>query len=127
MAYVKNESAVNSRDINLHYLYSQVMLNATPEATDKLTTALNQRMVVDKRFASMFPVHMEAFNKSETPIPTDYTCYRSLIDTYENACGKFDDYSMKYMSVLAAECEGIKSVPENMPKSIVKIQESCSL
>merc|ERR1712166_1205194 len=75
MAYVKNESAVNSRDINLHYLYSQVMLN----------------------------------------------------DTHENACGKFDDYSMKYMSVLAAECEGIKSVPENMPKSIVKIQESCSL
>jgi len=101
------------------------MLDATPEATSALTEALNKRMAVDKRFAAMFPVHMEAFNKNESPIPTDFECYRSLIDTYETACGKFDDYSMKYMGVLAAECEGIKSVPENMPKSIVKIQESC--
>merc|ERR1712167_361147 len=76
MAYIKNESAVNSRDINLHYLYNQVMLQGTPEAADALTAALNSRMEVDKRFAEMFPVHMDAFKKSETPIPTDYDCYR---------------------------------------------------
>jgi len=125
MAYIKNESAVNSRDIGLHYLYNRVMLDATPEATNNLTEALNARMTVDKRFASLFPVHMEAFNKNESPIPTDFDCYRSLIDTYEKSCGKFDDYSMKYMGVLAAECEGLKSVPENMPKSIAKIQDAC--
>jgi len=126
MSYIKNESAVNSRDINLHYLYNQVMLNATPEATDALTTALNQRIVVDKRFAEMFPVHMEAFNNNDTPVPTDYKCYKSLIDTYENACGKFDDYSMKYMAIFAAECEGIKSVPEYQAKSIAKIADTCT-
>merc|ERR1712127_172513 len=125
MAHVKNESAVNSRDINLHYLYNNVMLNASEENTSALTTALNARMAADKRFAAMFPSHMEAFNNNDTPVPTDYTCYRKLIDTYETECGKFDDYSMKYMSVLAAECEGMKSVPENITKSIATITEVC--
>ena len=125
MAYVKNESAVDSRDINLHYLYSQVMLNPSTEATDALTTALNQRMVVDKRFNEMFPVHMEAFKQSEISAPSDYNCYRTLIDTYEASCGKFDDYSMKYMKIFAAECEGLKSFPENQVKSVEKIKNSC--
>jgi legumain len=125
MSFIKNESAVNSRDIGLHYLYNRVMLDATPEATNELTAALNLRMTVDKRFATMFPNHMEAYNKSELPTPTDFECYRSLIDTYESSCGKFDDYSMKYMGVLAAECEGTKAVPEVRSSSITKIQETC--
>ena len=125
MAYVKNESAVDSRDINLHYLYSQVMANPSAEATTALTEALNQRMVVDKRFNAMFPNHMTAFNKSEISAPTDYSCYRTLIDTYEASCGKFDDYSMKYMKIFAAECEGLKSFPENQVKSVDTIKNSC--
>merc|ERR1712166_141258 len=106
-------------------LYNKVMLEATPESTGALTAALNQRMLVDKRFNTMFPVHMEAFKKGETPIPTDYECYRNLIDTYEVACGKFDDYSEKYTAVLAAECEGIKSAPELQAKSVTKITNAC--
>jgi len=125
MAYIKNESAVDSRDINLHYLYSQVMSNPSTEATDALTAALNRRMVVDKRFNEMFPNHMEAFKNSEISAPTDYGCYRTLIDTYEASCGKFDDYSMKYMKIFAAECEGLKSYPEHQVKSVEKIKSSC--
>ena len=126
MSQEKNDSAVNSRDINLNYLYGKVMDNATIENTQALTEALNQRMLVDKRFASMFPKHFEAV-KDNAPLPTDYDCYRTLVDTYETHCGQFDDYSMKYMATLVAECEGIKSVPEAIKGSIGRIQEQCPL
>lgn len=128
MAHAKTHSAVDSRDINLHQLYNRVMEENTPEATAALTEALNNRMTVDKRFAELFPVHMEAFNKKDLPVPTDYDCYRTLVDAYENSCGKFDDYSMKYMGVLAAQCEGIKSVEakaDEQAKSVSRINEVC--
>lgn len=73
----------------------------------------------------MFPTHTESVLKGTAATPTDYDCYRTLINTYETHCGKFDDYSMKYMGVLAAECEGLKSVPEAINGSISKIQDQC--
>ena len=125
MSLEKNYSSVNSRDINLNYLYGKVMSNPTMENTKALTDALNQRMTVDKRFKTMFPTHFDDVLNGNAPVPTDYECYRTLIDTYESNCEKFDDYSMKYMATLAAECEGIKSVPEAIKGSIGKIQNEC--
>jgi hypothetical protein len=40
------------------------MLDASAENTDALTVALNSRMTIDKRFAAMFPAHMDAYAKN---------------------------------------------------------------
>ena len=37
--------------------------------------------------------------------PKNFDCLRLLVDTYERACGKFDDYSLKYVKYLVNECE----------------------
>ena len=94
------------------------MLNGTLENTSALTKALNARMLADKRFKEMFPSHTKDVLAGNILVPTDYDCYRTLVDTYQSSCGAFDDYSMKYMGVLVAECEGMKSIPEAIQGSI---------
>lgn len=124
---MNNDFAVNSRDANLHMLYQRVVEDNTLENQEALQQALKDRMTADRRFKTLFPAHFEAHQKGEGVTPTDYECYRTLIDTYETQCAKFDDYSMKYMGVLAAECEGLKSVPEAIEGSIGKIRNECDL
>jgi len=68
-------------------------------------------MAVDSRFESIFPTHVEAVKGNTTPLPTDFECYRKLVDAYETSCEKMDDYSLKYMKYFVAECEGLKSIP----------------
>lgn len=105
--HIKNEFAVDSRDIKLHYLYNKVMQESTPENHKALQEELDHRMKVDKIFEEAFPRHMEAVKNNTTPLPTDFDCYRKLVETYEAQCEKMDDYSLKYMKAFVAECEGI--------------------
>ena len=35
--------------------------------------------------------------------PTDFKCYRKLINRYEEQCESLDDYSLKYLKTFAAE------------------------
>jgi len=121
----KNDFAVDSRDIKLHYLYSKVQANPTLENTKELTAELEHRMQVDEYFATVFPNHIDAVKSNSTPLPTDFDCYRSLIEAYETSCERMDDYSLKYMKAFVAECEGIKSFPEMVGQSVTRIQEAC--
>lgn len=121
----KNDFAVDSRDIKLHYLYTKVQAEPTLENTRALTAELEHRMAVDQYFETVFPNHIEAVKSNSTPLPTDFDCYRSLISAYESSCERMDDYSLKYMKAFVAECEGIKSFPDMVGQSVARIQEAC--
>lgn len=126
IAYKKNEFAVDSRDIQLHYLYNQVMTDATPEANAALQAEIAHRMQMDKLFSDLFPMHMDAVKNNSTPLPTDFDCYRTLIQTFETQCEKIDDYTLKYMKAFVAECEGMKSFPEKINDTVDRITNKCT-
>ena len=113
-----NDFSVDSRDVKLHYLYHEVLSNPSIEATQALQDELAARTKADQLIAELFPEHMEAVRNKTTPLPTDFECYKDLIETFEKYCMKFTDYSMKYMSALVAECEGMKSIPGAREKTI---------
>lgn len=55
-------------------------------------------------------------------VPKDYDCLRSLIETYETHCGKFDDYSRKFIKYLVRECEQPKM---SQAEAKIKLQKAC--
>lgn len=118
----KNKFAVDSRDIALHYYYSRVMEDPTPENHKNLSEEISKRMKVDQVFAEAFP----AYKLGESPAHINFECYEKLVDKFENICFKFDSYSMKFMGMLAQECEIIKAYPEAENKTVAKLTEACA-
>ena len=122
----KNDFAVDSRDINLHYLYNLVMQNPTQENNLALQAEITHRMNVDLRFAKMFPNHIESVKNGTSPLPTDFDCYRRLIQTYQDECEAVSDYSLKYFKAFVAECEGMLSFPSASDGTIYRMKNVCS-
>jgi len=118
----KNKFAVDSRDVALHYYYNRVMENPTPENHKNLADELSKRMNVDKVFAEAFP----AYKIGESPAHINFECYENMINKFEETCFKFDAYSMKYMGMLAQECEIIKAYPEAENKTVERLTKVCS-
>jgi len=122
----KNEFAVDSRDVQLHYLYNMVMEDPSIENNQALQNELTHRMEVELRFAKLFPTHVDAVKNNTTPLPTDFDCYRRLIETYENECASLSEYTMKYFKYFVAECEGMKSFPSAIDGTIHRMKNVCS-
>jgi len=122
----KNDFAVDSRDVNLHYLYNLVMQNPTQENNLALQAEITHRMNVDLRFGKMFPNHMEAIKNGTSPLPTDFDCYRRLIQTYQDECEAVSDYTLKYFKAFVAECEGMLSFPSAIDGTIHRMKNVCS-
>jgi len=38
-------------------------------------------------------------------VPKDFDCLRSLMKTFEESCGKFTDYSRRFIKYFVRECE----------------------
>merc|ERR1719223_2107866 len=72
---------------------------------------INHRMKVDSQMEALFGHPFQAMKDGTTPNPTDFECYRKLINQYESQCEMLDDYSLKYLKTFAAECEAIKAYP----------------
>lgn len=124
-AWSKNDFAVDSRDVKLHYLYYKVKEDPSSENMEALQGELKYRTEMDKLVADMFPVHMKAVKDKSTPNPSDFDCLRDLMDQFNNKCTKFDDYSLKWVSALVAECEGMKSFPAAREESLKRIESTC--
>lgn len=105
----KDKFAVDSRDIKLQYLYNLAITDPSEQNYINLKKEIDHRMNIDKVMAELFPVHMDAMMNGTTPNPSDYECYRTLIDHYGETCGAFSDYSLKYLKLFAAECEAVKA------------------
>jgi hypothetical protein len=100
-------SVIDSRDVKLHYLFNRVQKASGHQAHQELKDEIDHRMFVDKLFAEAFPKHFgaDADLMELTVQPSDYKCLRYLVESTENNCGKFSDYSLKYVRHLVHVCE----------------------
>jgi hypothetical protein len=121
----RDNFVVDSRDIGLHYHYNAVMRNPTPENHKALADEVNHRMKMDKIFAEAFPAHMAAIKKGEKILPTDFDCYRNLMNKFEEKCEKLDDYSMKYAAAFVAECNALKAFPSAIDSTMHRLDTAC--
>jgi len=76
-------------------------------------------------FEELFPNHMEAVKSGVKILPTDFDCYRTLMDSFEEKCEKLDDYSLKYAKAFVAECEAIKSFPSAIEYPFDRFDKAC--
>jgi hypothetical protein len=117
----KHISTVNSRDAKLNYLYAKVMLTGSHEAHLDMQEELTKRMKVDHVFEAFSGKQLSA---DETfPLPRNFGCLRATMNTYEAHCGRFDDYSLKYVKYLVKSCES-ESHPVDM--ILHRIQTVCA-
>lgn len=115
-----NESAlVDSRDAELHHLTQQVLLG-NEGAHEDLKAEVESRMEADYRFSSFFD-HAGVALVSQ---PEDFDCLRFMMNTYEENCGRFTDYSLKYVKHLVHVCETESSF--NISKTASKIADICN-
>ena len=124
-AVEQNDSAVDARDITLHYMYAKVQEDPTEENMENLMKELAKRTQIEKEFQAMFPRHIEAVGNKTVPLPTDFACYRKLVNTYTEACGEADEYALKFFHYFVAECEGLKSAPEKIVESVESVKTVC--
>ena len=91
---------VDSRDNNLHFHYNRVLNENSEEAYAALQAEIEHRQFVDKVFETHFPAMANAPES-----PQDFDCLRILVGEYEELCGTWSDYSLKYVRRLANACD----------------------
>ena len=57
--------------------------------------------------------------------PTDFNCLRYLVDTHDEFCTPFEDYSLKYVKYLVNTCE--TETQDEVQKVALKLKEVCSI
>jgi len=92
---------VDQRDHMLHYLSNKVMTEGGDENHAALLEEVTLRSFYDNTFQAAFPGLL--LEELETELE-DYDCYRFLIDSFEQSCGKFNDYGFKYARYLRHTC-----------------------
>ena len=97
----------------------------------ELMKEIGKMMMVDEVFAQFLDTYASNVHEcrisaaeecSDDFIPKDFDCLRSLVGTYEAHCGKFDDYSRKFIKYLVRECEQPSMSHEETKK---KLQNAC--
>ena len=88
-------------------------------------------MMVDEVFAAFLDSYASQLHQCrdvqhgeclDQYVPKDFDCLRSMVATYEDNCGKFDDYSRKFIRYLVRECEN-PSMSHSMAKT--KLKNAC--
>lgn len=111
--------SLSSRDQYIHHLYSKALNSPSRKLKLTLMDTLSKMMIIDEIFARFLNTTTSSIhfcrnsvddnlnlNSCEHDyIPKDYSCLRSLVETFENNCGKFTDYSRKFIRYLVRECE----------------------
>lgn len=102
----KNDFAVDTRDIKLHYLYSKIIDSPTKENQEALRSEIEKRMKIDSLFKEAASKELDAIkNGDASTTPVDFDCYRDLIHNFEANCGPADTYTMKYFNVFVKQCD----------------------
>jgi len=116
----KHISSISSRDAELHHLYAKTMTQPTHRAHIDLSSEVNDRMRADHVFESF----AGTIDDSQTfPLPKNFDCLKTMISHYEEHCGKFSDYALKYIKYLVKECETV--VGGAIDGSMHRLKSSC--
>lgn len=90
----------DQRDAGLMYLFDNYMTTGSADDLAELNKELTHRGRVDKFFATFVP----SFHMDYSETPKDWDCYRLMINSYEEYCEPFSNYSGKYAKVFAMQC-----------------------
>lgn len=85
-------SATSSRDIKLNHLYATVSSRKSHSAQLDLSYEITRRMRVDHTFESFAESH--GLEAEASVLPRNFDCLKTLVKTYDSACGKLEDYSL---------------------------------
>merc|ERR1719456_742428 len=122
-------NGVDSRQVEVHLAYSQVMRAETAqkrkEAEQELETVLAKRHAADAKFERIASAACEngrCLTKDvlEGPIETwNMDCHKASLESVVQHCGSFTDYSLRYSRLFANLCE-IGMDQQTMQKAIEK-------
>jgi hypothetical protein len=107
---------IDSRDVALVQAFDAYVESGAAADWEILNTWLTHRGRVDKFFATVSP----GFKMDQAYEVADWDCYRFLINSYEETCEPFSDYSLKYAKVFADVC----SQHESKIASVVGLMNS---
>ena len=93
-------SAVDSRDAHLMYLINRHATQLSAESQDELNKEILSRKLYDTTFKQV----KDIVGQLPTAETTDFDCYKDLIESFENVCGKTSDYGLKYFRVFYDIC-----------------------
>lgn len=118
--HIRINSAIDSRDIKLHYLINR---HANEMSNDSMA-ALNEEIMMRKTFDDIFSEIKTLHADVPLASDTDFDCYKDMINFFENQCGRFTEYGMKYMRSFYDMChfkpeviiDAKKMVMENCPE-----------
>lgn len=99
-------SAVDSRDIKLHYLYHRYLRTGDRADAIELEHEISHRSHIENRFESLKSVDTGILFSEESRILKDaqaHTCYIDLADTYHDICGR-GEYDLKYYHNFVSLC-----------------------
>jgi len=124
-------SGIDSRQVEVHQAYSQVMRAETAEkrkdAEQELRAVLSQRHAADVKFAKIASAACEGGRCSaeevlEGPVETfSAECHKASMKVAAQHCGSFTDYSLRYSRLFANLCE----IGMDQPTMLKAIEKGC--
>ena len=118
----QSKSLVDSRDVKMHYLYKRIERNGGEDAHQELVNELQSRMQSDNLFKNVFAHHAEA--NELIVVPENFQCLRFLMSVHDVHCGRFDDYSLKFVKHLVHACETVE--PHAIAAVAELIEQHCA-
>jgi legumain len=115
----KHRSVVDSRDIRLHYLIDRHATHMSENSMNELNEEIMMRKLFDDIFTGIKTLHEDVPMATDT----DFVCYKDLINFFENQCGKFTEYGMKYMRSFYDICQNKSEAVIDAKKMVMN---SCS-
>lgn len=97
---VEEGSTVSSRDAKLMYLVNRHARLMTSDSQDELNAEIKSRRLYDELFADL----KLAVGKPARAEATDFGCYKDMIESLEEVCGRTTDYGLKYFRHLYDLC-----------------------
>jgi hypothetical protein len=112
-----SNSAVNSRDVEVHLAYYELNRAETTQerkaAEAALAAVLAERAAVDEKFTNIATVAMNG-DKEKAQAMVDGSveslnvdCHAESLEIVVNRCGSFNDYSMRHSRLFANLCESL--------------------
>merc|ERR1712232_436938 len=127
-----SESAVNSRDVEVHLAYYQMeraeTLQQKRAAQAQLAATLARRQAVDDKFMQI-AVLAAGGNESRAQAMIDgdvhslvnVKCHFDSLQVVAENCGAFDDYTMRYSRLFANLCDVTTSPIAQIADAVMKV------
>jgi legumain len=99
---------VNSRDVQLHFLYTQYAMNPSAETAEALRAEIASRQSLDAAFTNLARAVFGNEYKTVMTLKPKSICEEKCcqpVVNYIQSKGGFTDYSLKYVSNIVTMCE----------------------